>query len=83
MRESDLNGHLENPLLDAARSQKAAAGDPAAEDGLQRQQPPIEKGSKDDYQLAQAMNYLKGQPIVPATKDTKQQLTARHEKAAP
>ena len=80
VRESDLNGHLENPLLrEGARAKPGV--DEAAEDGVQRPQPPVEKGSKDDYQLAQAMNYLKGQPIVPSTKDSKHQLTARQEKA--
>ena len=81
VRESDLNGHLENNLTkDDASSVRPALGGEAAEDGGSRQQPPVEKGSKDDYQLAQAMNYLKGQPIVPSTKDTKQQLTARQDK---
>ena len=50
---------------------------------MTRQAPPVEKGSKDVYQLAQALNYLKGQPIVPSTKDTKQQLTAHQTKPTP
>ena len=79
VRESDLNGHLEN---DKARvsTAKSALGGEAGEDGVTRQQPPVEKGSKDDYQMAQALNYLKGQPIIPTTKDAKQQLTARQDK---
>ena len=83
VREADLNGHLENERArEAAASVKTAAG-ADAEDGVTRQKPPVEKGSKDDYQLAQAMNYLKGQPIVPTSKDTKQQLTAHQNKTTP
>jgi carboxyl-terminal processing protease len=82
VREADLNGHLENErALDKGASAKAAAIE--NEDGATRQKPPVEKGSKDDYQLAQAMNYLKGQPIVPSTKDSKQQLTAHQSKPTP
>ena len=79
VREADLNGHLENPLLNGGTTGPALTPT-SAEDGVTRQPLPVEKGSKDDYQLAQAMNYLKGQPIVPSTKDFKPQLTARQDK---
>ena len=79
VREADLNGHLENPLLNGG-AEPATLTPAAIEDGVTRQPLPVEKGSKDDYQLAQAMNYLKGQPIVPSTKDFKPQLTARQDK---
>ena len=81
VRESDLNGHLENEkVIDAAKDAHKSAME-AVEDGVLKQPAPVEKGSKDDYQLAQALNYLKGQPIVPTTPATpKQQLTARGDK---
>ena len=81
VREADLNGHLENDRMREANAKSAAQTE--GEDGVTRQAPPVEKGSKDDYQLAQALNYLKGQPIVPSTKDTKQQLTAHQTKTTP
>jgi carboxyl-terminal processing protease len=82
VREADLNGHLENekPARDPS---SVKTGGPEPEDGMTRGQPPVEKGSKDDYQLAQAMNYLKGLPIVPSTKDNKQQLTTAQHKTTP
>ena len=80
VREADLNGHLENQR-EAAAARKSEADAAAIEDGILKSPAPVEKGSKDDYQLVQAMNYLKGQPIVPSTKDApKQQLTARGDK---
>ena len=80
VREADLNGHLENEkLLDASKDGSKSALD-AVEDGVLKQPPPVEKGSKDDYQLAQALNHLKGQPIIPATKEPPKQLTARGDK---
>jgi carboxyl-terminal processing protease len=83
VREADLNGHLENDKLrESATSNKATNGI-EAEDGVTRQKPPVEKGSKDDYQLVQAMNYLKGLPIIPSTKENKQQLTAHQNKPTP
>jgi carboxyl-terminal processing protease len=30
---------------------------------LEKKRKPLEYGGKDDFQLAQAMNYLKGQPV--------------------
>ena len=81
VRESDLNGHLENDLARDAAVAAHKADLEAIEDGVIKQPAPVEKGSKDDYQLVQAMNHLKGQPIVPFTKDTKQQLTARGDKS--
>ena len=63
VREADLNGHLENEkALEAAKDGSKSALD-AVEDGVLKQPPPVEKGSKDDYQLAQALNHLKGQQI--------------------
>ncbi len=83
VREADLNGHLENDKQAApVKIMPALGGGSDAEDAAARAQPPVDKGSKDDYQLAQAMNYLKGQPIVPSTtgKETKQLTAARQDK---
>jgi hypothetical protein len=62
-----------------ARVRRQVRAGSEAED-VTRQQPPVEKGSKDDYQMRRALNYLKGLPIIPTTKDAKQQLTARQDK---
>ena len=82
VREADLNGHLESEKIAEARKEAIkAAADAGIEDGVLKQPAPVEKGSTDDYQLAQALNYLKGQPIVPSTgKDLPKQLTARGDK---
>src|SRR3954471_12106225 len=72
IRESDLQRHLEN--LEKIEKQEA---DKAAESGAAapstpkpaiakpaEPQKPIEMGSKDNFQLAQAIHYLKGEPVV-------------------
>jgi len=64
VREADLTRHLENAQKDAKSGAtpraKPAAPAPAAP---AEQQKPIELGSKDDFQLAQAIAYLKGEPV--------------------
>ena len=73
MREADLDKHLESgqdkkdPAKDKAREQ-------AREEALKRleeeskkpnnQRRPPEFGSKDDFQLQQAVNQLKGAPVM-------------------
>jgi carboxyl-terminal processing protease len=62
LREADLERHLQNDR-DAEAEKKApharlAPPAPAAE--LPK---PIEMGSKDDFQLAQAVNFLQGKPV--------------------
>jgi carboxyl-terminal processing protease len=73
VREADLQRHLENAeKLDKQEADKAAkSGAPTAAPKAKpapaapsEQQKPIELGSKDDFQLAQALNHLKGQPVV-------------------
>ena len=67
VREADLTRHLENGAApqtpakpaDAAKA-KPAAPAPAAP---AEQQKPVELGSKDDYQLGQALAFLKGEPV--------------------
>ncbi len=63
VREADLQRHLEN-------SKAAQAADPSKQATIQRARPapapdqkPTELGSKDDFQLQQAIAFLKGQPV--------------------
>lgn len=67
VREADLNRHLTNPkdADEKARAAKPAAGNDAANDKL-KDRKPIEFGSAEDYQLQQALNHLKGLPVVVA-----------------
>ena len=61
LREVDLNRHLSND-----KSQEGRPTTPTPTDASQppRDRKPIEFGSADDYQLKQAMNFLKGRPVV-------------------
>ena len=71
LREADLTRHLINPKdKEAAEKEEAAAAEraaaaaknkPAADDPARK---PIELGSKDDFQLMQALAHLKGQPVL-------------------
>jgi carboxyl-terminal processing protease len=84
VREADLQRHLEN--IEKIEKQEADKGvaptsrpKPAASAPAEPQKP-IELGSKDDFQLAQALNYLKGAPVVktppPPVAETKSSTTA-------
>jgi carboxyl-terminal processing protease len=73
VREADLQKHLTN-----GKEKEAAA--PVRRDELEEEQravaaarnrKPLEFGSKDDFQLAQAINHLKGQPVKLAKHDGK------------
>jgi carboxyl-terminal processing protease len=66
VREADLSRHLENgrapkPAADAAPA--APRTKPAAPGVVPGEQKPTELGSKDDFQLAQAIAFLKGEPV--------------------
>jgi len=65
LREADLNKHLSNDKDGAAKPVKPVKpGDkPKGENGEEATKP-IEFGSDKDFQLAQALNSLKGLPIV-------------------
>ena len=58
VREADLQRHLENSL---------AKGEPPrakpAPQVVPGEQKPVEMGSKDDFQLSQAIAFLKGEPV--------------------
>jgi carboxyl-terminal processing protease len=66
LRESDLQKHLSNDkdkdagnganIVDELEEQKRLAA-------LEKKRKPLEYGSKEDFQLAQALNHLKGQPV--------------------
>ena len=61
VRESDLERHLDNDR-DAAEKKKSAARTPPA--ALTELPKPIELGSKEDFQLAQALNFLQGKQVL-------------------
>jgi carboxyl-terminal processing protease len=67
LREADLQKHLSNDrdkeaeaaavnLVDELEEQKRLAA-------LEKKRKPLEFGSKEDFQLAQALNHLRGQPV--------------------
>jgi carboxyl-terminal processing protease len=59
LREADLNRHLENKAEQGSGHQEQrAAGQPPAAD-----RKPIVFGSKEDYQLSQAIALLQGKPV--------------------
>src|SRR5436190_3003624 len=61
LREADLTRHLENGQdKDADKSATSRTKPAATQTGEQR---PIELGSKDDFQLQQAIAFLKGEPV--------------------
>ena len=71
VREADLTRHLNNPeesKADAKKPDEKKDAAPAAK--IKPQQPitpaemkPVELGSKDDFQLQQAIAHLKGEPV--------------------
>ncbi len=61
LREADLNKHL-SATPGTPDDKPAEARDPAV-DARARERKPIQFGSPEDYQLQQALNHLKGQPV--------------------
>jgi carboxyl-terminal processing protease len=65
LREADLQKHLSNDKDKEA--DKGAIVDELEEakrlSALEKKRKPLEFGSKDDFQLAQALNHLKGLPV--------------------
>lgn len=71
MREADLQKHISNGLgeekKDEAREKARDEARKRLEEELAKSstpKPPAELGSPDDFQLAQALNHLKGKPVV-------------------
>jgi carboxyl-terminal processing protease len=65
MREADLQKHLSN---DKSKEEAAASRVDQVEEeqrliAAERKRKPLEFGGKDDFQLAQAINHLKGVPV--------------------
>ena len=65
VREADLQRHLSDGKTGPAPAKPAATDKPAAQPAQPpgEQPKPIELGSKDDFQLEQAIAHLKGQPV--------------------
>jgi carboxyl-terminal processing protease len=64
LREADLTRHLSNPK---GAEEKPNVPTPSAVEAANeklKDRKPIEFGSADDYQLQQAMNHLKGKPVM-------------------
>jgi carboxyl-terminal processing protease len=73
IREANLDRHLETGKAAAKDAAAAAAkapakADPAAKPEAQAPLPRFEFGAADDFQLRQAMNHLKGQPVIASTR---------------
>jgi len=64
VREADLQRHLTNgeKELDKTAAPRTQPGAPKATP--EQPAPPLEMGSKDDFQLSQALAHLKGQPVL-------------------
>jgi carboxyl-terminal processing protease len=68
VREADLSRHLENgrapkPGAEGSAAPAAPRTKPATPGVVPGEQKPTELGSKDDFQLAQALAFLKGEPV--------------------
>src|SRR5262249_4950144 len=63
LREADLQPHLENTRAAAEKKDPAAAKAKPAPVAPETPQKPTELGSKDDFQLTQAIAFLKGEPV--------------------
>jgi carboxyl-terminal processing protease len=82
VREADLQRHLENGK---AQAREDAKKDPTKEASIQRAKPaapaaeqkPTEMGSKDDFQLSQAVAFLKGEPVKSQSPTVAQQEPSR------
>jgi carboxyl-terminal processing protease len=63
VREADLQRHLENGRIKEEKEQAPTRVRPAPGAAPAEQKPPTELGSKDDFQLSQAIAFLKGEPV--------------------
>ncbi|MDH3319315.1 MAG: S41 family peptidase [Betaproteobacteria bacterium] len=63
LREADLERHLDNDRDAEAEKKGAPRVKPAAAAPTELPKP-LEMGSKEDFQLTQALNYLQGKPVV-------------------
>jgi carboxyl-terminal processing protease len=63
VREADLQRHLENGKAQDRKEPAATRAKPAPAPLPGAEQKPTELGSRDDFQLAQAIAFLKGEPV--------------------
>jgi carboxyl-terminal processing protease len=63
VREADLTRHLENSQIKDEQQKSAAPAAAPRAPGSAAEPKPTELGSKDDFQLQQAIAYLKGEPV--------------------
>jgi len=63
LREADLQHHLDNPQVPSLQTKPAPDAAQAAADAKPGLTKPVEFGSKDDFQLKQALAFLKGEPV--------------------
>lgn len=66
LREADLQKHLINDTVkqsDTANDNRDALEEEQRLVALEKKRKPLEYGGKEDFQLAQAMNHLKGLPV--------------------
>jgi carboxyl-terminal processing protease len=64
LREADLDKHLSNDRdQESARKARDDDGEQQRVLAAERSRKPLEYGSSDDFQLAQALNHLKGLPV--------------------
>ncbi len=64
LREADLERHLSNDRDKQAEKKSGARAKPAATPPPGELPKPLEMGSKEDFQLEQALNFLKGAPVL-------------------
>jgi carboxyl-terminal processing protease len=71
-READLDKHLANDRdKEGAKSNRDELEEQLRLVALEKKRKPLEYGSNDDFQLAQALNHLKGLPVQLAKQETK------------
>jgi len=71
-READLDKHLSNDLeKEVAKTKRDELEEQLRIVALEKTRKPLEYGSGDDFQLAQALNRLKGLPVQLAKQETK------------
>jgi carboxyl-terminal processing protease len=63
VREADLQRHLENGRAAAEEKKESAVQRAKPAPAPPADQKPVELGSKDDFQLSQALAFLKGEPV--------------------
>jgi carboxyl-terminal processing protease len=82
VREADLTRHLSNDRDKDERQAIPKATQDAAGNDKMKDRKPIEFGSAEDFQLQQAMNHLKGQPVQIAKKEAVAAVTPEAKDAA-